>query len=298
MPSQEAQKGAGTPLDILRGNSHAHQTNQSSQLAPDALASSIASSPDPAEALYDTCDAIQALGLGAPQALDLALQTYASMSTKLPDKVENSYGKGKDAAIGQLRWWLIETCNFFQGGSKPVDVGQELVRERELGPEQDQASLQFNNKEVNERLPNVLARIKSFREERNGHIIALAMLGRAHAKGIVKINRGEFVGDHIATLVDAALQVSRDSSPKWRKVDYIAECVLLRSCAKSLMDSMPKDQREARLKGWRDGFAQFLSKDLARSGDVPKNKNGDFEVAVHAAVCHLFNLQCDSPKLT
>lgn len=276
------------PLEIFRSHFHVSQASQNSQAttqaASNSLASFVTSSPDPAEAIYEACDATQAFGLDTPQGIDFALKTYATMAGILPDGVQNAYGKGKAAAIGQLRWWLIETCNFLQGGSKPAHVGHEMLLEADLGPEWDQASLRFSSKEVEEAFRDVLARVQSFKEERNGHIIALTMLGRAHAMGIVKINRGEFVGDHIATLVDAALRIDRTTTPKWRKVDFIAECVLLRSCAKSLGESMPNDVKEEKFRNWGDGFSRYLSNDAELSSSVSAQRYGEFEVMVHAAV--------------
>ncbi len=113
------------------------------------------------------------------------------------------------------------------------------------------------------------------------------MLARCHSTDIARLISGDYFGDHAAILIDNALDPFHDGSPVWSKADFIANCILLRGCAKSLLETIPADSKDDKLQHWKDGFAAFLHSD-AEPGHTRKNRDNDFVVKAHAAVGLLF----------
>lgn len=105
------------------------------------------------------------------------------------------------------------------------------------------------------------------------------MQARCHSKGIARLDRGEHVGDHAIVLIRNVLDPLLPRSPCWSKVDFIGCCILLRGCAKALIDVVPVELRDTTVANWNKGFTSIL-----HSGEGTNNLGGDFVVKIHAAV--------------
>jgi hypothetical protein len=89
----------------------------------------------------------------------------------------------------------------------------------------------------------------------------------------------EHVGDHAVILIKNALNPLHEGTPCWSKVDFIACCILLRGCAKSLIVVLPTELRDSTVVNWNEGFTAFLHSD-----EGTKNLDDDFVVKIHATV--------------
>jgi hypothetical protein len=158
----------------------------------------------------------------------------------------------------------------------PFGIGKETADDRDS---HEGSNITFPWSEVSKSKPVVGRKLHDFQRARLGIIVLLAMQARCHSKGLAYLNRGEHVGDHAVILIKNALNPLHEGTPCWSKVDFIACSILLRGCAKSLIDVLPTELRDSTVANWNEGFTAFLHSD-----EGTKNLDDDFVVKIHAAV--------------
>lgn len=150
-------------------------------------------------------------------------------------------------------------------------------------PLADASNIRFSREEVLESQEKVLEKAEAFQKARLKIITLLAMQGRCHVMSFARLNRrdacADCIGGGIVITISNMLDREDAVSPLWSKADSIGCCILLRSCAKSLFESIPTDLRDQILAGWKEGFANFLY-----NGEGGRNVDDDFVVKVHAVV--------------
>jgi hypothetical protein len=248
----------------------------SAREAASKLCELIVESSDAYGCIYGSIDALQHFACEAPSAIDYGLDVVSQAAAKLPDSIEHNYGKGAQGVINILKWYLVEFSTFFQGNVPPFGIGKETTDDRDS---HEGSNITFSRPEVSKSKPVVLRKLYDFQRARLGIIVLLAMQARCHSKGLACLNRGEHVGDHAVVLIRNALNPLHEGTPRWSKVDFIACCILLRGCAKSLIGVLPTELRDSTVANWNEGFTAFLHSD-----EGTKNLDDDFVVKIHAAV--------------
>ncbi|CAD6567537.1 MAG: hypothetical protein ASARMPRED_000885 [Alectoria sarmentosa] len=226
-----------------------------------------AEDPDADVYIWSTILAIKQFATTHPQALDFLLLGYSDATRLYPDTVSNEYGHGPAAGLQQLKWWIIEESDGFQGLLFPTSIGSVHPTDR--------SNLSFMQSDVNEKLDQVLTQINDWRGERTSWIIAAAIQARCFALDIIRVNDGR----QIEALIDAGFHRQRN---RWSKADFIGACVLLRGCAKSLISQLNavaegQGQSQDRSQAWKEALHTYLVEDVKSSGK-------DFEIKYHAAL--------------
>lgn len=212
--------------------------------------------------IWSTIVAIHVCATAHPSALDAMLLTYHSATKLFAETIENDYGHGPDAGIRQLRWWLVDCSNGFQGVLFPQNIGTEDPT--------DKSNLNFKVADMRENLAKVLDEVELWKRERTAWIIAAAMQARCLALDIVCVNEGS----HIESRIDDGY---RFGDRRWSKSDFIGGCVMLRGCAKSLLDLLAKRGKMDKKNIWKSGLEDSLLL------DSPPSRN-DLIMKHHAAV--------------
>jgi hypothetical protein len=229
--------------------------------ASQILAANIEAAHDHADIyIRRTILAMQQYATEQPTAIDFMLQVYGEASKLLPEALKKENGSGPAAAFKQLKWWLVE-------GSDGFDDLRFLKEIGSLDPK-DKSNLRFDNTDVDKDLPGVPERIPEWKERRVAWTIAAAMQARCSALEIVRDN-----GSHVQTLVDDALR----EHDGWSKAEFIGCCMLLRGCAKSLLDTLPTVAGGEKCEEWVDRFSSILVQEGPGSDD--------FLIKHHSAGC-------------
>ncbi|KAG9238181.1 hypothetical protein BJ875DRAFT_539848 [Amylocarpus encephaloides] len=190
--------------------------------AAEMLSAATAASENPGSFLYSTLSAIVDHGSQSPASLDLMLQTYIRAANKLPASVTSDYGKGSEAAIGELNWWITEEADLF---NPPLPPTLETPGKTFAG---DSSNPLFQENDVKERLDGVLDRTQEWRKERVRWTLMSAAKGRYYALELGKANEGK---NAMAAQVDAAFNIGAEG---WSEAQLVGAAIMLRSCAKSL----------------------------------------------------------------
>jgi hypothetical protein len=255
------------------------------ETASQALKTVIVGAQDAGNCIYECIEALHQFGCEHPPAIDLALSIFQRAIALLPSTLETTYGKGSGAGTSQLIWWLIEESMSFQGDVEPRDVGVETVDEPASSERSldtiDGSNVNFGDKDIRSNLSLVLTKLMNFKKERLALIVSLALQARCHALDVARLNRGDHAGDHAMHLIRNALDPLHQGTPRWSKVDFIACCILLRGCARSLLQTIPGDHGDTTLQSWRDGLVAFINND---NGTQWNQQNIDFAIKAHAAV--------------
>ncbi len=219
--------------------------------------------PNPAVYIWSTILAIHQYASDNPVAIDFMIRTYAEAAKLLPDTVTNEYGHGPQAGMQQLKWWIVEESDGFQGMQFPGSVGSPHP--------DDRSNLQFQESELSGvgKLDAVLDKVQEWKSERTSWIVSAAIQARCFALDVVRVNDGR----KAEALIDAALE----RHPRWSKADFIGCCILLRGCARSLLECLSAGAKKDKTEQWRSKFTEFLI-----GGSL--NKDDDFVTKVHAAV--------------
>jgi hypothetical protein len=143
----------------------------------------------------------------------------------------------------------------------------------------DERNILFTPSEVNNSRSAVLQKLEDWQKDRLDILVMMTQMGRCHSKGYARLNRGEHTGDQAVASIDNALDGERSWTPRWAKAGFIACCILLRSCAKSIIDTLPEDSRVSAPARWKEGLALFL-----HSHEGGRNVDDDFGVKLHASV--------------
>jgi hypothetical protein len=240
------------------------------------LRSLIVGSNDAEGCIYSSIDALRYFFREEPLAMDFGLDIFRKAAAELPQSVEHGYGKGPAGAENILKWYLVEFSTFFQGNVPPQNLGKE---DNEKPGASDGSNVMFNQSDINNARSAVLQKLEDWQKERLDIIVMLAVLGRCHSKSFARLTRGEQVGDHALVSINNALDRQKPGTPLWAKADFIGCCVLLRACAKSLIEVLPPAMRDSTLEKWKDGLVSFLHSDGGGS-----NVDDDFAVKIHAVV--------------
>ena len=155
------------------------------------------------------------------------LLVYASASEQFPNTVSNEYGQAPPAGLQQFKWWLIEEADGFQG----VVIPPKRISCTDPA---DRSSLLFGSSKVDHDVNEVLSQIEEWRKERTSWITAAAMQALCFSLGIIRVNEGR----QIKALVESGL--NRGQS-RWSKADFIGACLIIRGCAKSILDHSGKE---------------------------------------------------------
>ena len=232
------------------------------QVFSEILAFSTSRAKDPPSRTYiwSSILAIHQLATSSPRAIDFMVCAFAEATKLFPETVSNEYGNGPGAGFEALRWWLIDEANCFNSVEFPNRAGI-------LDPN-DKSNIVLWKEEVDDRLDAVLDRIQECGAEKAKIMISMAIASRCFALDVVR----ESGGDHVAGLINGGIK--RD--PCWTKADFIASCILLRGCARSLVGVLGSGQDQ--LQQWNIDFKSFLVQN-ENTGD------NDFVVKQHAAVC-------------
>ncbi|KAJ9666606.1 hypothetical protein H2201_003265 [Coniosporium apollinis] len=251
-----------------------------SEALADLIVNASVSYDSSSEIVFQSVKDITNFGYKRPSALDYAIRVFAGANDLLPDTVRNHYGKGPTAGEGQLVFWQIEQSRFFQGGAGPWDVGTETAWD----PDADEASnVNFQGQELREKMDMVLEKMRNFQALRREIIVHMALQGRCHSLDVARHRRHDFDGERAVHLIDLSLDSYHEPSPPWCKIDFIGNCIMLRGGAKSLLESMPSERREEKLRSWREGYTAFLRYDT-EEGQKRRNKDNDFVLKAHAAM--------------
>ncbi len=240
-----------------------------SKTSAKTLAQFTAEAKEPSSAVYiwSTILAIHQYASSSPQALDFMLLVYASACKQFPNTVSNEYGHGPAAGTQQLKWWLVEEADGFQGFvMPPKNLGSVDTADR--------SNLLFSGSKVDNDVDRVLSEIGEWREERTSWIVAAAMQARCFSLDIIRVNDGR----QIKALIDSGL--NREQS-RWSKASFIGACIMIRGCAESLFDHQGGEGTIAKLDNWKIALESFLRHDEKSSSSV------DFVVTYHASVSDL-----------
>lgn len=205
-----------------------------------------------------------------PQGLDFALHVYAETIKAYPAHVTSEYGSGPTAGKQELRFWLVDFADSFNSVYAPPATmpGGPVGKSRW----DDGANLIFTHDEVENRLDAVLSRVDDWRAERNQFIINSALLGRCFAFNFF---RGR--ATDLAKRVEMWMTMWLTRIEHWTRADFIGACVLLRACARSLVEEL--EDGDERVQRWRTEIASFLSTEKSLEADE------DFVLKSHSAVC-------------
>lgn len=100
--------------------------------------------------------------------------------------------------------------------------------------------------------------------------------------GILRRTNGKYEGHAEGQLISVVLDPFMDRHPPWSKIDCVASLIMLRSCAKSLFETMPEELKDETRKKWIESLQNLLVTDGQKR--VVGGKTDDFYLKVHAAV--------------
>lgn len=248
--------------------------------AAETLAQHTAEAKDPSSGVYiwSTILAIHEYASTCPEALDLTLHVYASACNQFPDTISNEYGHGPTAGLQQLKWWLVEEADGFQGVLMPPQCIGSLDTA-------DRSNILFKSSDVDKDVDGILSEIEEWRKERTSWIAAAAMQSRCFSLDIMRVNDGR----QIEALIDSGLNRGRG---RWGKADFIGACIMIRGCGKSLFEHPGNGVAYDKLKSWKSALEAFLRHDEKSSSSV------DFVVTYHASVSVLLTVLHVKLKLT
>lgn len=247
-----------------------------------ALAQHTSEAKDPSSGVYiwSTILAIHQYAKTSPQAIDLMLLVYDSACKQFPSTVSNEYGHGPAAGLQQLKWWLVEEADGFQGLLMPPKCIGSLETA-------DRSNILFKSSDVDRDLDKTLSQIEEWRGERTSWIIAAAMQSRCFSLNIMRVNDGR----QIEALIDSGLNRGKG---RWSKADFIGACIMIRGCGKSMLDRPGSERKQGKLESWKSALESFLRHDEGPSSSA------DFMVTYHASVSPLSTVKTrqGAPKLT
>ncbi len=234
-----------------------------------ALCESTTKSKDPGQYILSTLLALHEFASARPNSIDFLVRVYATAVDKFPSSIEGEYGVGPVAGEEQLSWWLVDETNFFRETDRPVTI--------ETRDPSDPSNIEFEDKDVRDKLSDVLGRTYEWKAERHRLIVLAAIQARCFALGIVRVNFPN--GYEAESLIDGAIELREG---KLSVGDFVAGCMLLRGCAKSLTEALRILGKTDKLDQWKSKFNAFLcSHNVSSSEQLNGN---DWIVKSNAAV--------------
>jgi hypothetical protein len=259
-----------TPVDIYETYFHKRCQPAAINEAASALRSFVLDSADPQACQSNSQWDLLEFCKRQPRGVDFALQVYHKAFKNI-EEVRLEPDSGLESLVGNH-------AKLFQGGSGPADVGKELSWESYDESTGDACNLIFTKAELEDKTVKVIERITEFQVCRLEIILLQAIRGRSHSLDIIRDN-------NTISWIDFSLDPFHAPSPPWSKADFIAICVLLRACAKSLLDTLPSTgERQAKLDFWKAKFSAFIYSETPTSQSGPLNRDGDFVIKWHAMV--------------
>ncbi|KAI9717910.1 MAG: hypothetical protein M1812_004437 [Candelaria pacifica] len=239
------------------------------------LSDLIAGSSLPSEWIHISILVLHSRAMEHPTSLDHLLKIYSAACELFPESVENSKGTGKDAGQLDLHWTLIEESQRFQGLVQP-DIGEADT--------EDASNINFREEDLKERTTDVLTKIDNWRADRQDLLVWMATQARSYSLGAVELNN---VGSRASALsaiqfgLDRAGVVKKSSRP-WSKADFLAACVLIRGCARSLKEAFDAAGQGDVVVDWVNQFGLFIQSDNQASNG--RNTDNDFVLKSNAAL--------------
>ncbi len=227
--------------------------------AAKALAYGVEKATEPGPEVYILC-IIQALKhyvSDQPHALDFLLLAFDQAAKLFPDTIVNEYGRGPSAGIQRMHSWLVDESKGFQGIRSPDNLGSLSIT--------DSANLCFHLTDVTANLDKVLDQIQDWKRQRTSCIITAAMYTRSFALGLMRVEDGR----QIESLINAGLVRTQS---RWSVAGLISACLLLRGCAKALLEGDTVEIAREKLTTLRRALEEFIVGD------------GEFGVKAHATV--------------
>lgn len=244
--------------------------------AASKLRDEIVSNDDKEEAVYCAIRALHKFACKAPPALDHALDVMGQAFARLPADIQLLGIKGPEGALVMVKYWLVEWSSRFKGSAYSDALEEEKHSGADIDKTQESTNVYFEQSEISGSVDTVLERVRNLQTGRMEFIVALAMQGRCHSKGISHWS----IMDSAVPIIDNILNPSNPNQiPIWGKAEFIACSVLLRGSAKTLISKIPAESREKKLAEWVKGFGRFLHHDPCQT------MGGDFALKLHAAVC-------------
>ena len=234
-----------------------------------ALCDSTTKSKDTGRYITSTIFALQKFASVRPNSIDFLIRVYAAAVDRFPSSIEGEYGTGPVAGEEQLSWWLVDETNSFRETDRSVTIEGRDPR--------DPSNIGFGESSVRDKLPEVLDRIQEWKAERHRLIILTAIQSRCFALGIVRIQFPH--GYEAESFIDCAIE-RREGQMSLG--DFVAACILLRGCAKSLTEALQALGKTNKLEQWKKNFGAYLSTHDASSAN--RFNENDWNVKSNAAV--------------
>lgn len=209
-----------------------------------------------------------------PTAIDFGIDVFRAAVREFPESTQDDNGVTLISGEDVLRAFLFDGAQFFQGDASRDYLGKEDLDDPGVS---DASNVILSKSEVTDNQPALLYRLQRWQEQRLDIIVLLAWLGRSWSKEFARQQPSNLLYP-INNAIEAGAR-QRRYSPHWSKADFVGACVLIRACAKSLLEGLPEDKRDATMSYWKDGFTSFLHND-----DGGRNVEEDFAVKIHAAV--------------
>lgn len=212
--------------------------------AAKALAYGVEKATEPGPEVYVLCiiQALQHYASDNPHALDFLLLAFDQAAKLFPDTIVNEYGRGPSAGIQRMHSWLVDESKDFQ-----------------------EINLCFHLTDVTANLDKVLDQIQDWKHQRTSCIITAAMYTRSFSLGLMRVEDGR----QIESLINAGLVRTQS---RWSVADLISACLLLRGCAKALLEGDTVEIAREKLTALRRALEEFIVGD------------GEFGVKAHAMV--------------
>ena len=234
-----------------------------------ALCESTLDSEDSGRYISSTLLALHKFASARPNSIDFLIRVYAAAVDHFPSSIEGEYGTGPTAGEEQLSWWLVDETNLFRETDRTITI--------EGRDPSDPSNIEFREQDVRHKLNDVLDRIQEWKAERHMLIILAAIQARCFALEIVRIKFPH--GYEVESLIDCALE-RREG--QFSLGDFIAGCMLLRGCAKSLTEALRVLGKTDKIDRWKSGFEAFLySHDVSSLG---QSDSKDWIIKSQAAV--------------
>lgn len=272
-------------LNIFKSNYRSGQAAVESTAK--ALADRITTSSVPADELSNIHWDVLSFSRSHPSALDFPLHVLRQMTPLLPSDIKTGHGSGAEGARQSFSWFLKDMVRSLDGHgtTEPEGVGNSDDKGWEYEGN-EYANVVFTRDEVTGNLDGVLEKVLNLQQDRKQTITAWAVEGRAHALDVAKIGKGAdaWITQVFFTALQPALSAG-EGMPPWSKADFVAACVGIRATVKTVLDEMPSETRDERLKAWTDGLREFLLEGEHATDDEHKTyRDGDFALKYHAAV--------------
>ncbi len=234
-----------------------------------ALCESTTASKDSGQYISSTLLALYNFASARPNSIDFLVRVYAAAVDEFPSSIEGEYGTGPCAGEEQLSWWLVDETSFFQETDRPCTIEGRDPR--------DPSNIEFEEKDVSDRLDDVIDRIQEWKAERHRLTILAAIQARCFALGIVRVKFPH--GYEAESLIDGVIDRRGGNICVG---DFVAGCMLLRGCAKSLIEALGILGKPDKLDQWKTKFKAIIG---SHNISLTEQLNGnDWIVKSNAAV--------------